>query len=152
MTNSFLNNDRYKNLGLLILRLGFGLSMIIFHGYGKLIGGPELWEGLGGQMANLGINFLPVFWGFMAMFSEFFGSILLILGLFFRPATFLLSGTMIVAAIRHLSLPADAQGAGLAGASHALEFLVVYIALFLIGPGEYSISHLYRKFFRLSNN
>ena len=123
------SSDRCRNLGLLILRLGIGLSMLLFHGYGKLIGGPERWEGLGGQMANLGINFLPVFWGFMAMFAEFFGSILLILGLFFRPAAFLLAGTMFVAAIRHLSLPADAQGAGFAGASHALELLAVYMAL-----------------------
>ncbi len=42
-----------KDLGLLILRIGVGLSMMIFHGFGKLKGGPELWEKIGGNMATL---------------------------------------------------------------------------------------------------
>ncbi|MBD3297991.1 MAG: DoxX family membrane protein [candidate division Zixibacteria bacterium] len=138
--------DRYyTDLGLLVLRLGIGLSMLIFHGWGKLSGGPERWEGVGSQMANLGIDFFPVFWGFMAAFSEFFGSALLVLGVFFRPAALLLIGTMVVAAIRHLSLPAGEPGSGFSGASHALEFLTVYVALFLSGPGRYKLSALWQK-------
>ena len=103
------------DLGLLIARLGIGLSMLALHGWGKLTGGPDTWEFLGRQMQNLGIDFLPVMWGFMAMFAEVFGSALLMLGLFFRPAALLLMGTMIVAALRHLNLPRDADGAGLSG-------------------------------------
>ena len=33
--------DRDWDLGILLLRVGFGFSMLIFHGYGKLIGGPK---------------------------------------------------------------------------------------------------------------
>ena len=128
-----------KDLGLLILRIGIGLSMMIFHGLGKIQGGPEAWEKIGGNMANLGIDFFPVFWGFMAAFSEFFGSFFIIVGFFFKPATALLAFTMIVAAVVHLSLPEGADGAGLKGASHALELLTVYVALFFIGPGKYKI-------------
>lgn len=128
-----------KDLGLLILRIGFGLSMMIFHGFGKLKGGPELWEKIGSNMSNLGIDFFPVFWGFMAAFSEFFASFFIIIGIFFKPATALLIITMLVAVIRHLSLPEGESGAGWSGASHAIEFLILYIALFITGPGKYKI-------------
>lgn len=145
-TFNFLVQEQAKDVGLLILRLGFGLSMMLLHGYGKLTGGPEVWEKLGSQMSNLGINFLPVFWGFMAMFAEFFCSFFLILGVFVRSSSLLLIATMIVAAIRHLSLPEGADGSGIQGASHALEFLVVYVALFFTGPGKYKFSILKNKF------
>lgn len=128
------------DLGLLIARLGIGLSMLIFHGYGKISGGPELWAKIGSNMSNLGIEFFPVFWGFMAAFSEFFCSILIILGMFFRLGTVLLSLTMLVAVIYHLNLPAGADAAGWKGASHALELLTVYLALFFTGPGKYKVS------------
>jgi len=128
------------DLGLLVARVGVGASMLILHGWGKLQGGPDVWEKLGGQMQNLGIDFLPTMWGFMAMFAEVFGSALLILGLFFRPAALLLIATMIVASLRHLTLPAGADGAGWQGASHALELLAVFAALFFTGPGRYRIA------------
>ena len=125
--------------GLLVLRIAVGLSMLLFHGLGKLQGGPGRWEGVGGQMANLGITFAPAFWGFMAMFAEFGGSLLLLTGVLFRPAAGLLAFTMFVATLRHLNLPAGEDGAGWKGASHALELLGVYVALFLTGPGRFRI-------------
>ena len=56
-------------LGLLILRIGIGI-MFMLHGAPKLLGGPEQWEKQGRVMQNLGIDFLPAFWGFMAGFSD----------------------------------------------------------------------------------
>ncbi|MEM1246053.1 MAG: DoxX family protein [Acidobacteriota bacterium] len=127
------------DLALLVLRLGFGVSMFAFHGWGKISGGPELWERLGGVMALFGISFAPVFWGLLAALAESVGSALIALGLFTRPAAVVLAGTMVVAAWRHLSLPAGADGAGFSGASHALEYLVVYAVLILAGAGKYSV-------------
>ena len=135
----FTNQTTYKDLGLLVVRIGIGLSMLIFHGLDKIKGGPELWTKLGGDMSVVGINFLPIFWGFMAGFSEFFCSFLLILGIFFRPAAFLLAMTMLVAVIYHLNIPEGNPGAGWSGASHALEFMTIYIALILTGPGKYKV-------------
>lgn len=63
--------------------------MFIFHGYTKLLSGPQGWEGLGGSMKNVGINFFPMVWGFMAAITEAFGGFLLILGLAFRPVCLL---------------------------------------------------------------
>lgn len=123
----------YKNFALLVIRLGLGVMMIV-HGYPKLLGGPEKWEKLGGAMADLGITFVPVFWGFMAAFAEAVGGLLLIIGWIFRPAAFLLIVTMIVAALKHLN-----AGDGVSGSSHAIELAIIFIGLFIIGPGKYSI-------------
>jgi putative oxidoreductase len=126
------------DFGLLLLRLGIGCSMVIFHGYGKMMGGPERWEGIGASMGVLGITFLPVFWGFMAAFAEFVCSILLILGPLFRLAAMLLAFSMFVAVLRHLNLPDDNPRSGWSGASHALELLVVYATLFFTGAGRFA--------------
>jgi putative oxidoreductase len=133
------------DVGLLILRVGVGLTMITFHGYGKITGGPEFWTALGGNMKNLGISFGPVMWGFMAGFAEFFCSILLILGVLFRPAAALLAFTMFVATLRHLNLPVDNPSSGWSGASHAIELFSVYVALLFTGAGRYAFSLIWRK-------
>lgn len=125
--------SKYKDVGLLVLRIGIG-GMFLFHGFPKIIGGPERWETLGMAMATFGIRFVPVFWGFMSAFAEFFGGIFIILGLFFRPACILLTINMTVAASMHLN-----RGDGLGGASHAIEDGIVFLSLILIGPGKYSL-------------
>ena len=131
-----------RDIGLLLVRLVIGFAMAILHGYDKVSGGPEFWTQIGGAMSNFGITFLPVFWGFMAAFSEFFASILLALGILFRPAAALLACTMLVAVVVHLKMPAGAENAGWSGASHALELLSVYVGLFLTGPGKYALGLL----------
>lgn len=126
------NLGKYRNTGLLLLRIGVGV-MFIIHGFPKLAGGPKGWEGLGGSMKVIGIDFLPVFWGFMAAATETFGGFLLIVGLFYRPACILLVFTMIIAVLVHFG-----KGDGLGGASHAIELGIVFFALIFIGPGKYS--------------
>ena len=135
----FLTQNLGKtDAGLLIIRIVIGFSMAAFHGWGK-ISNPERWAAIGGNMELVGISFLPAFWGFMAGFAEFVCSILVILGVFFRPATTLLTLTMLLAMLRHLSLPADDPGSGLNGASHAMELCAIYIALWFTGPGKYAL-------------
>lgn len=125
--------SKYQDFGLLFLRIGIG-GMFIFHGAPKMFGGPEGWERIGASMAIVGIKFLPVFWGFMASFSEFIGGICIILGLFFRPVCILLTITMTIAASGHLS-----RGEGLRRAAHAIENGIVFLSLIFIGPGKYSL-------------
>ena len=128
------------NFGLLVLRIGIGI-MFILHGQGKMFGGPEKWLKLGGSMEDIGITFLPTFWGFMAAFAEFGGGILLVLGLLFRPACFIMLITMVVAAHVHW-VDAAAAGEGLKGkimeGSHAIELGILLFALLFTGPGKYS--------------
>lgn len=123
---------KYNNFALLVMRIGLGIMMIM-HGYPKLIGGTEKWEKIGGAMADLGVTFMPVLWGFMASFAEAVGGLLIVLGLFFRPAALLILVTMIVAALKHIN-----AGDGITGASHAVELAFVFFGLFIIGPGKFS--------------
>ena len=124
---------KYRNTGLLILRVGLGVMMMV-HGLPKIMGGPDGWTQLGGSMSVVHINFLPMLWGFMAAASEGIGGFLLILGLFFRPVNMLLVFTMIIAALVHF-----AKGDGLDGAGHAIELGFVFFSLIFIGPGKYSV-------------
>jgi putative oxidoreductase len=112
--------------------------MILFHGYDKITGGPEQWVMLGGNMGLLGITFAPVFWGFMAAFAEFVCSILLILGPLFRLAALILAFNMFMAILVHLNMPVESPRSGWPGASHALELMVIYLALFFTGAGKYA--------------
>ncbi|WP_293935003.1 DoxX family protein [Sphingobacterium sp. UBA6645] len=122
------------DIGLLIIRVVIGTTMIAFHGIPKLMGGVEGWTKIGQSMQTIGINFLPTMWGFSAGFTETVGSFLLILGLWTRPASWLLAFTMLIAVVVHLS-----KGDGLSGASHAIEFLSVYVAFAIMGPGRVSV-------------
>lgn len=129
----FSNLGKYKDFGLLVIRVGLGI-MFIYHGYPKLLGGPHLWEQVGASTKYVGINFAPVFWGFMAALVEALGGFLLIVGLAFRPVCLLLLINMIVAAISHIG-----GGDGISGASHAIEDAIVFAGLLFIGPGRYSV-------------
>ncbi len=68
----------------------------------------------------------------MAAFSESLGCVLIILGLFFRPACLLLLITLLIAMI------SDFKSGGLAKASHAMELGIVFFSLIFLGPGKYS--------------
>lgn len=127
-----------KDFGLLLIRLGIGVCMFLMHGYDKIIGGPDTWKGTGGAMANLGITFVPVVWGFLAAFAESVGSILIVLGPLFRAVTLMLAFNMFVAIMMHLNLPADANNAGWRGAEKPLVYMIAYLGLFFTGPGRFA--------------
>jgi putative oxidoreductase len=112
--------------------------MFMFHGMPKLFAGAQTWEFLGSQMSVIGISFAPVFWGFMAALSESLGGLLLILGLFTRPAALLMLFTMFIAALMHFT-----NGDGLKGASHAIEMAIVFSTVLIAGSGKLSLDHLF---------
>ena len=131
-----MTNIRFVNIdiALLLLRIGIGI-MFIFHGYPKITGGVEKWAGLGAYgMGSIGIHFAPVFWGFIAAFSEFFGGIMIVLGIYTRYFSILLFSTMFIAACSHLS-----SGDGIMGASHAIKCAIIFLFLTLSGSGKYGL-------------
>jgi putative oxidoreductase len=127
------NLSNYRDAALVFLRVTLGCEYIYVHGWPKLAGGVHRWKEVGSAMRHVGIHFWPVFWGFMAAFSETIGVALLIIGLFFRPSCLLLIITLAVATV------ADFHKGGWGAASHALELCLVFIALLFIGPGKYSV-------------
>jgi putative oxidoreductase len=127
--------ERYRDIGLLLIRIGFGLGFLFYHGWGKLTGGPERWADIGGAMQYVGIGFGHTFFGFMAAFSESVGGVLFALGLFFRPVCALLFFTMFVATIQHY-----ASGRG--NPAHAAKNIFLFLGLMFVGPGKYSLDAL----------
>lgn len=125
---------KYRDAGLLFLRIGLGAAFII-HGLPKLTGGPKIWAALGKNMTELGIDFLPTFWGFMAAATEGIGGIFLILGFCYRPVCLLLTFTMVVAT---LTL-ASGKITDFKVYAHPLEMAIVFFNLTFIGPGKLSI-------------
>jgi len=126
--------NRFREIGILVMRIGMGIAFVI-HGLPKIVGGVPVWEELGRAMGFIGITSFPAFWGFMAGLAEFGGGILLILGVLFRPACMALAFTMLTAMMYHIG-----KGQGFSDFSHAMEDGIIFLALLLIGPGKYSLN------------
>lgn len=126
-----IENYTFNDLGLLILRLFLGLTMLFAHGIGKwgrLFGDGEIQfrDPFGvGDTTSLAL----------AVFAEVICSMLLALGLMTRWALTPLIITMMVAAfIVHSPDPFGVM-------EKAMLYGVGYITLFLTGPGKYSVDY-----------
>ena len=124
------NNSGAANLGLLVLRLWMGFSMLLNHGVEKLKNfsdtAPNFPDPLGiGHTASLAL----------AVFAEFFASLLVILGLVTRWSALVLAIDMGVAFICIHKGALSGQGSG----ELAFMYLMGYITLLLAGPGCFSV-------------
>jgi putative oxidoreductase len=130
---------RNPDLGLLLIRSIVGI-VGIFHGAQKLFGlfGGYGLRGTAGFMREGGFP-VPMGSALAIGITEFFGGILIVLGLFMRPAALAFSFGMFVAAIvvhRHaFDLNNDPPGM-----EYALTLAIVLLGLFLTGSGRFSIS------------
>jgi len=127
-------------LDTLPLRVGAGV-IFAAHGAQKLFGwfGGYGLEGTGGWMASIGIE-PGVLMAALAGGAEFFGGLLLIVGLLVRPAAVVLAITMIVAIVAvHLQN-------GLFMSNNGYEFglalLVISVGLVFRGAGSISLDRL----------
>lgn len=122
---------RLDDLGLFVLRAGFGGLMVLGHGWGKVAHYSTMADKF---MDPLGLG--PHVSLALAAFAEFFAALLVVLGLFTRPALVVLVIEMGVAAfIQH-------AGAELAVAEKALLYFTAFASLLLTGPGRFSLDHL----------
>src|SRR5215204_6910219 len=124
-----------RDLGLLLLRLGAGVTLMA-HGYPKLFGGPESFAQV---LAQMGVP-EPQVAAVLAGLAEFGGGLGLALGLKTRPAGLLASANMAVAA-RKAHWPQGFYGQG--GYEFPVLLGVVGAALTLTGPGAISIDRLF---------
>jgi putative oxidoreductase len=104
------------------------------HGYQKVFEGQV--HGLTAATAAMGFP-MPAVFAWAAALSEFLGGILVALGLFTRPAAFLVFATMSVAAFGHH------RADPLAVKELALSYWTVALALVLAGPGGFSLDKLF---------
>jgi putative oxidoreductase len=125
------------DIGLTILRISTGFMMAAGHGWYKIPPSEQFIEGVG----NLGFPY-PMIFAWMAAISEFFGGILLALGLFTRPAAFFIAGTMFVAAfVRHWEDPFFGSPPT---KEMALLYLTIAIAFMIAGSGRFSVDQQLR--------
>ena len=125
----------YRNIGLLILRVGLG-SVYTLQGIPILFGGPERWISHGAIVEQMGIGVEPMFFGFLAGITEFFGGLLLLAGLFYRQVLILF-----ILVVLALMASYVGQGADYAMISHQLKMAIVFMSMIFIGPGKYSIDN-----------
>ena len=134
MFKRWLYSEDNIALGLLVLRVGIGIAFVI-HGFPKVFMGGAV--GLAKGLAATGIPG-GVVAAYLAGGAEFFGGIALILGLLTRPATAVMAFTMLIALIFHLN-----KGDKFVAYSHALESGILFLGLFIAGPGKFSLDYLF---------
>ncbi|MGA0093419.1 MAG: DoxX family protein [Chthoniobacterales bacterium] len=128
-----------KNLGLLVLRVWLGLSMLLLHGWPKV----EKYAGLSeGFPDPLGVG--PAMSLNLAIFAEVFCALLLVVGLAARLAALPLVVTMAVAFFVVHGGVLTGEGNG----EMAFVYLAGFVALFIAGPGRHSFDHLILRAFR----
>tara|TARA_B110000483_G_scaffold208333_2_gene253882 strand:- start:1399 stop:1815 length:417 start_codon:yes stop_codon:yes gene_type:complete len=128
LTLSFLPTSR--DLGLLVLRLGFGVYMIVAHGLPKLMNFAARKDNFPDP---LGLS-SPVSLGF-TVGAEVFAAAFLVLGLFTRLSAAALIFTMSVAFITMHGGIFVGEGNGEKAAVYLSAFLVILIS----GGGKYAI-------------
>jgi putative oxidoreductase len=120
--------------GLLVLRLGLG-TLILFHGIYKLTHGIA-W--IAGPLGKVG---LPAWLAYGVYAAEVLAPVLVILGLWARPAALIIAFDMFMALF--LARRGDVAKINPAGGGWAIElelmFLVAALAIALAGSGRFSL-------------
>jgi putative oxidoreductase len=131
---SFFNSGRF--VALLALRLVLGIIMIA-HGYPKVFGG-----GIHGHLQMVGSLGLPPWLGYLSASTEFFGGVLLLLGLVTRVVAIAIAIEMfIVIAKVHWHAGLTGQG----GYQFPLALGVIAFALIFLGAGPISLDRLFLR-------
>jgi putative oxidoreductase len=126
--------DRLQPLALLLMRLTLGAIMVA-HGFHKVFGGLHHHADF---VHSLG---LPAWLGYVSSFTEFLGGLLILAGLFTRPAALAVCIDLVVAIWKvHLH-------SGLTG-DHGYEFplaaATLAFALIFFGAGPIAMDHILR--------
>ena len=135
--NEWLTEKRHQmflSFGLLLLRVSFGIMMLVGHGWDKLIFFSEKASsfpspvGLGGPVSL-----------FLVVFAEVFCSLAIVIGLATRLAAVPLVITLVVAAfVMHGDDPWQRKEA-------AVLYLVPFLTLVFSGAGSFSLDAVIRK-------
>ncbi len=124
--------DRLQPLALLVMRLALG-AVMFDHGYHKVFGGLHHHAQF---VASLG---LPAWTSYLSSFTEFFGGLLILLGLFTRVAAFAICINLSVAILKvHLHNGLIGNG----GYELPLALATLAFALIFFGGGPIAFDHI----------
>lgn len=122
------------DVGKLVLRLTLGI-LILLHGISKLVGG------IGGIEAMLSANGLPPFIAWGVYIGEILAPLLLIVGIYTRPAAIVVAINMVFAlALAHTSEIFSLSRSGGWAIELQAMFLFTAVAIALLGAGSYSVA------------
>lgn len=124
---------KYRETGLLLMRLGLGVLFIVLTGP-VLLSGLRGWANFGSAIRPLGVHTNYAFWGFLGTLMGCVGGSLLIFGLFFRPGVIL----VLIITLVHLLGALDGVGTLRANLA-AVELAIMLVGLLFVGPGKYSV-------------
>ncbi len=132
--------NRFQSFGTLVMRLALGVIMVV-HGWGKIIPRGALYN-FTQTVAHLG---MPAWLGYVAAFTEFFGGILLILGLLTRIAALGSAIDMSVAVVK-VHLHAGLTGhPGQPGFEFPLALFAIALMLVFTGSGLLGLDRVVGK-------
>lgn len=112
-----------------VLRVVAGLALVT-HGWGK-IGDPF---GAAGMVEGLGFH-PGAFWSLLLSLTEFFGGILIAIGLLTRPASFAAMFVLLVTVYFHWIV----QGQGYGGAEKSIIWAAVFFYFAIRGGNRHSV-------------
>jgi putative oxidoreductase len=124
---------KYRETGLLIMRVSLGVVFIILLGP-VLLGGAARWANFGSGVRNLGLHSHYQIWGFFGALCGCAGAALMIFGLFFRPGVLLV---LLITFVHVLGLVSRAES--LRPALAVIELALILLGLLFVGPGKYSV-------------
>lgn len=122
------------NIGALVLRLAFGLLLLIIHGLDKITHFSK-YEYTFYNFLHIGHRWSLV----LCIFAEVFCSALVVLGLFTRFAALVLVINFSVVLFLVI------KGQPLETQQTAITYLTAFFALLLMGPGKYSVDGVMGK-------
>lgn len=124
--------DRLQPLALLVMRLALG-AVMVGHGYHKVFGGLHHHVQL---VTSLG---LPAWTAYLSAFTEFFGGLLVLLGLFTRVAAFAICIDLAVA-IAKVHFHNGLMGTN--GYEFPLALAALAFGLIFLGGGAIAFDHI----------
>ncbi len=117
----------YTDAALLFIRAALGSMLLCFHAWPLLLSAFSLWSHHGAHH-----SFWSNLWMTLIALGETLASLLLIIGLWTRPAALLIGALVARVAL------SDFHSGGVARAELHLDLLFLLVIFFFVGPGRFS--------------
>ena len=129
----FNSQDRKINFGLLVMRVGLAIILLI-HSMPGLIGGVAHWKRIGTGLSFINIGLPPEAIGFVMMLLETLGALSLLFGYLFRPFSVVLAVLYCLYFFNYYNIGYRTL------MLYSLSLASVFLGFANTGPGGYAIA------------
>ncbi|NND71401.1 MAG: DoxX family protein [Rhodothermales bacterium] len=136
--------NKAVDLGLLIIRLGTGGSILVFRAFSHLAGGSQVWAQNGSFIFETGLNVTPEVAGLTIAVVEVLAGLMIVTGALFRTGTILLIVAMLPSLLYQVSSTTGTAYVGLESAFVSILLITVLLGLAVSGPGIFAM-HPFRR-------